>query len=153
MSEDERAPHFRWRSPGRRRVVRDGDEQGVLVKRLALRERTVAAGIINHDFLFFSAVGEPLKTTYLPYNRWTEVLATLPVRFRKPYNARHAYMSWRLMIGHNRLLVAYEDGHSVATMERTYAAWTKGAKPEDVGISPSALARTAPAPWASTGRP
>jgi hypothetical protein len=29
-------------------------------------------------------------------------------------------------------VVAYEDGHSVATMERTYAAWTKGAKPEDV---------------------
>jgi hypothetical protein len=38
------------------------------------------------------------------------------------------------MIAHNRLLVAYEDGHSVATMERTYAAWTKGAKPEDVEL-------------------
>jgi hypothetical protein len=38
------------------------------------------------------------------------------------------------MVGHNRLLVAMEDGHSVATMERTYAAWTKGAKPEDVEL-------------------
>jgi hypothetical protein len=100
----------------------------------------VAAGSINHDFVFFSAVGEPLETTYLPYNRWTEVLSTLPVRFRKPYNARHSYTSWRLMIGHNRLLVAYEDGHSVATMERTYAAWTKGAKPEDVELIKQAMA-------------
>jgi hypothetical protein len=54
----------------------------------------------------FLAVGEPLQTTYLPYNWWTEVLETLPIRFRKPYNARHSYTSWRLMVGHNRLLVA-----------------------------------------------
>jgi hypothetical protein len=44
------------------------------------------------------------------------------------------------MIGHNRLLVAYEDGHSVATMQRTYAAWTKGAKPEDVELIKQAMA-------------
>ena len=113
---------------------------GVLRAQFALRERIVAAGLINHNFVFFSAVGEPLETTYLPYNRWTEVLETLPVRFRKPYNARHSYTSWRLMIGHNRLLVAYEDGHSVATMERTYAAWTKGAKPEDVELIKQAMA-------------
>jgi len=113
----------------------------VLRAQLALRERMIAAGLIKHNFVFFSAVGEPLETTYLPYNRWTEVLETLPVRFRKPYNARHSYTSWRLMIGHNRLLVAYEDGHSVATMERTYAAWTKGAKPEDVELIKQAMAR------------
>ena len=33
-----------------------------------------------------------------------QVLETLPVRFRKPYNARHSYTSWRLMIGHICLL-------------------------------------------------
>jgi integrase len=112
----------------------------VLRAQIALRERMVVAGLINHEFVFFSAVGEPLETTYLPYNRWTEVLETLPVRFRKPYNARHSYTSWRLMLGHNRLLVAYEDGHSVATMERTYAAWTRGAKPEDVELIKKAMA-------------
>jgi hypothetical protein len=37
----------------------------------------VAAGLSNHNFVFFSAVGEPLETTYLPYNRWAEVLETL----------------------------------------------------------------------------
>jgi len=106
----------------------------VLRAQLALRARMVAAGLITHSFVFVSAVGEPLETTYLPYNRWTEVMETLPVRFRKPYNARHSYTSWRLMIGHNRLLVAYEDGHSLETMERVYAAWTRGSKPEDVEL-------------------
>lgn len=48
--------------------------------------------------------------------------------------------SWRLMIGHNRLLVAYEDGHSLETMERVYAAWTKDSKPDDVELIKNALA-------------
>jgi integrase len=113
----------------------------VLRAQLALRERRMAAGQIHHEFVFFTAVGEPLETTYLPYNRWTEVLETLPdVRRRKPYNARHSYSSWRLMTGHNRLLVALEDGHSVETMERTYVTWTKGAKPEDVELIKAAFA-------------
>jgi len=104
----------------------------VLHAQLVLRERLITEGQIAHDFMFFTAVGEPLRTTYLPYNRWTEVLETLPVRRRKPYTSRHSYISWRLMAGHNRLLVAQEDGHSVEVMERTYAAWIKGAKPADV---------------------
>jgi integrase len=104
----------------------------VLQVQLGLRERMVAAGQITHRFIFFTSVGEALQTTYLPYNRWTEVLATLPLRRRKPYNSRHSYISWRLMAGHNRLLVAQEDGHSVEIMERTYAAWIKGAKSADV---------------------
>jgi hypothetical protein len=61
---------------------------------------------------------EPFVNTFLPYRRWTEVLETLPLRYRKPYNSRHAFISWRLMVGHNRLLVAQDDGHSVAMMER-----------------------------------
>lgn len=113
----------------------------VLRAQLSLRERLVAAGQVNHKSVFFTAVGEPFVKIFLPYNRWTEVLDTLPaIRFRKPYNSRHSYISWRLMAGHNRLLVAQEDGHSVETMERTYAAWTKGAKPEDVELIKAALA-------------
>src|SRR5437016_1878508 len=38
------------------------------------------------------------------------------------------------------------DCHSVATMERTYAAWTKGAKPEDVELIKQAMARR-PTPY------
>ena len=55
-----------------------------------LRERLITEGHIAHDFMLFTAVGEPLRTTYLPYNRWTEVLATLPARRRKPYSSRHS---------------------------------------------------------------
>ena len=63
----------------------------VLRAQIALRERLAFAGIISHKFVFFSTVAEPLETTYIPYNRWTEVLETPPVRFRKPYNAQHSY--------------------------------------------------------------
>ena len=106
----------------------------VLERQLGLRKQMVATGKIKHDSVFFVEGGEPFETLYLPYNRWREVMEALPIRYRKPYNSRHSYISWRLMVGHNRLLVALEDGHSVATMERTYAAWTKGAKPEDVEL-------------------
>jgi len=112
----------------------------VLQAQLTLRERMVAAGQINHELIFFTAMGEPILTTYMPYNRWGEVLATLPIRRRKPYNSRHSYISWRLMVGHNRLLVAQEDGHSVEVMERTYAAWIKGAKSADVKRIKAAMA-------------
>ena len=112
----------------------------VLRRQLTLREGMIAAGKIHHDFVFFTEDGAPFETIYLPYNRWREVMETLTVRYRKPYNRRHSYISWRLMIGHNRLLVAMEDGHSVTTMERTYAAWTKGAKPEDVELIKAATA-------------
>ena len=44
------------------------------------------------------------------------------------------------MIGHNRLLVAQEAGHSVFTMERAYAAWITGAKPEDIERIKAAMA-------------
>jgi len=104
----------------------------VLRAQLAMRERMAAAGKIGHDCVFFTEGGERFDTVFLPYNRWREVMETLSVRYRKPYNARHTYISWRLMKGDNPLLVAQEDGHSVETMLRTYAAWIKGAKPEDI---------------------
>jgi integrase len=49
----------------------------VLQAQLELRERMVAAGQIAHQFVFFTSVGEPLQTTYLPYNRWTAGVAGL----------------------------------------------------------------------------
>lgn len=116
----------------------------VLDRQLALREELIAAGRINHSSVFFWDVDfEPIRDVSLPYKRWRQVMETLPaIRYRPPYNCRHSYISWRLMIGHNRLLVAQDDGHSVTTMERTYAAWTKGARPEDVELIKQALAGT-----------
>ena len=90
----------------------------VLRTQLSLRAQMAAAGMINHNRVFFTAVGEPFVNTSLPYRRWTEVLETLPLRYRKPYNSRHSFISWRLMVGHNRLLVAQDDGHSEARGHR-----------------------------------
>ena len=112
----------------------------VLHAQLSLRARMAAAGMIHHNYVFFTAVGGPFVDTFLPYRRWTEVLATLPLRYRKPYNSRHSFISWRLMVGHHRLLVAQDDGHSVSTMERTYAAWIRGVKPEDIERIKAAMA-------------
>ncbi len=116
----------------------------VLRRQMVLREQLVAAGKIGHKCVFFTADGSPFQTTYLPYNRWREVMDALLVRYRKPYNSRHSYTSWRLMKGDNRLLVATEGGHSVAVMERTYAAWIKGAKSEDVELIKVAMAGRPP---------
>jgi hypothetical protein len=55
----------------------------VMRAQFALRERMVAWGLISHKVVFFSAAGEPLETTYVPCNRWTEVLETPPVRLRQ----------------------------------------------------------------------
>ena len=46
------------------------------------------------------------------------------------------------MAGHNIMLVAEEDGHSVATMLKTYAAWTKGATAADVEVIKHAMERS-----------
>jgi integrase len=113
----------------------------VLKRHLALREELAVAGEIRHAFIFFWDIDlAPIRDVSQPYKRWRQVMETLPtIRYRPPYNCRHSYISWRLMVGHNRLLVAQDDGHSVSTMERTYAAWVKGNKPEDGELIERAL--------------
>jgi hypothetical protein len=46
------------------------------------------------------------------------------------------------MAGHNVMLVANEDGHNIATMLKTYAAWTKGATEADVELIKRAMERS-----------
>jgi integrase len=61
---------------------------------------------------------------YTLYSHWRSTLRRLPIRYRKPYAARHSSVSWDLMIGRNPLWVAQQHGHSLLTMLRVYAAWT-----------------------------
>jgi hypothetical protein len=70
----------------------------------------------------------------LPYpaSRWRRTLRRLPIRYRKPYTARHTSVSWNLMIGKNPLQVAKQHGHSVSTMFRVYSAWMQGAVESDI---------------------
>jgi integrase len=116
--------------------------QQVLKRQLELRAALVQAGKIAHEFVFFQEDGAPLVNLSYPYDRWRYVMESRQLRYREPYNTRHSYISWRLMIGANVLLVAQEDGHSVQTMLSTYAAWTKGATDADVEQIKQAMERS-----------
>jgi integrase len=125
-----------------REITLCGRALQVLRRQLALRDQVARAGKIDidHQFVFFQEDGAPIVNLSYPYDRWRYVVEETLARYREPYNARHSYISWRLMAGHNLLLVAQEDGHSVQTMLSTYAAWTKGATEADVATIRRALA-------------
>lgn len=125
-----------------REIALCGRALDVLKRQLKLREALIEAGKISHDLVFFDEDGAPIINLSYPYRRWGYVLQSRKVRYREPYNARHSCISWRLMVGHNVMLVAEEDGHSVATMLKTYAAWTKGATEVDVKIIKRAMTRS-----------
>ena len=114
----------------------------VLKRQLELRATLAQAGKLQHERVFFQEDGAPIVNLSYPYDRWRYVLESRKLRYREPYNARHSYISWRLMIGANVLLVAQEDGHSVQTMLSTYAAWTKGATETDVERIKQAMERS-----------
>jgi integrase len=105
---------------------------GVLNRQLRLRERLQLAGMIDHDQLFFQKNGAPIRSLLYPASRWRRTLRRLPIRYRKPYTARHTSVSWNLMIGKNPLQVAKQHGHSVSTMFRVYSAWMQGAVESDI---------------------
>jgi integrase len=111
----------------------------VLKRQLVLRGQLMREGTIDHDFVFFQEDGRPILNLSYPYDRWRYVLEATAVRYRDAYNTRHSFISWRLMMGDNVLLVAQEDGHSVQTMLTTYAAWTKGATEADVAAIKRAI--------------
>ena len=152
-----------------REVTKTGDDRrialcpraiAVLKRHLRLHRRLRRAGQIDHQQLFFTANGEPLRDLHYPYFRWRRTLRRLGIRHRKPYATRHTSVSWQLMIGRNPLLVAAEHGHSLLTMLRVYAAWTRGARSPEMaairrarGDLPTVRARVHPPVLAAQGPP
>jgi len=113
----------------------------VLKRQFALRARFKLAGKIHHDYLFFRDDGRPLRDLKYPYDRWRwTLMMTLGTRYREPYNARHSFVSWNLMVGKNLLWVAKQHGHSVATMLATYGTWIEGSQNEDLEAIKRAMA-------------
>ena len=105
----------------------------VLRRQLVLRSRLERTGRIDHDHLFFKASGALIRNLQYPYVRWRRTLDRLAtIRYRRPYCARHASVSWDLMIGRNALWVAQQHGHSITTMLRVYTAWAEGAIEADL---------------------
>jgi integrase len=114
----------------------------VLKRQLALRERMKQAGRNRHDYLFFCANGKPFGLIRHPYDRWRWSLSmTVKGRYREPYNARHSFVSWNLMLGKNLLWVAKQHGHSVQTMLDTYGTWIDGSTQEDIEAIRQAMER------------
>ncbi len=104
----------------------------VLERQLRLRAQLERAGQVDHPDVFCQESGARLCNLQYPQLRWRETLKALPIRYRRPYCARHTSVSWNLMLGTNPLWVAKQHGHSIATMLRFYAAWAEGAVESDV---------------------
>jgi integrase len=105
----------------------------VLSRQIKLRERLEAAGLIDHDHLFFSAAGAVVRHLQYVARRWRQSLSRLSdIRYRRPYNARHSSVSWNLMIRKRPLWVSKQHGHRPETMFRAYAARTEGAPESEV---------------------
>ena len=82
----------------------------VLQRQLALLERMRSAGLVDHDFLFVDSSGQPIAFVRDASIRWRQTLRGLPIRYRRPYTARHTCVSWHLMTGSNPLWVAKQHG-------------------------------------------
>jgi integrase len=114
----------------------------VMKRQLALRARLKLAGKIDHNHLFFREDGTRIRDLNHHYDRWQwTLLMTVKARYREPYNARHSFVSWNLMLGKNLLWVAKQHGHSVQTMRDVYAAWIEGSQEADLDAIRRAMGR------------
>ena len=111
----------------------------VLKRQFALRDLYVAAGKIDHDYVFFRDDGQRLRALSYPYRRWTHVFDKLQVRYREPYNARHSYATWLLMTGHNLGWAAEQLGDSLQMFCDRYAKWITGSTQTDVAAIEQAM--------------
>jgi integrase len=127
-----------------RRVELCARALAVLKRQLGLCVRLMAAGHIDHDHVFFQETGESIKNPQYPQLRWRRTLASLRLRNRRPYVARHSSVSWNLMIGKNLLWVSKQHGHSIDTMLRVYATWIEGTSDCDVAAIKRGMARRPP---------
>jgi integrase len=114
----------------------------VAKRQLALCSRLGSEGAIRHNYLFFAASGDPIESLLSTGERWRSTLRRLPVRYRRPYCARHTSVSWNLIAGKNPLYVSRRHGPSVETMWRTYSAWMDGALESDVALIKESMERT-----------
>jgi integrase len=90
----------------------------------AQRQHTqIAGGEVFQDPRYLSAWEDEL-----PFRRsfWTPTLASLGIRYRRPYNMRHTYATTMLMAGMNHSFCAKQMGHSVDQFQRTYTKWIDG---------------------------
>jgi integrase len=115
-----------------RRVALCPRASAILKRQLTLHGRLRAAGLVQHDHVFFRETGEPFWNLQIQGKRWRKTLTSLNVRYRRPYTARHSSVSWNLLADKNPLWVAKQHGHSICTMLRVYAACADGAVESEI---------------------
>ena len=89
--------------------------------------------------MFFKEDRAPIRCLKYPYARWVFVLEKLALRYREPYNARHSFISWCLMLGKNPLWCSKQFGHDVQLMFDRYATWIEGASEADIEATKQAM--------------
>jgi integrase len=105
----------------------------ILKRQLALRDRYVREGKIQHDELFFKESRAPICNLNDPYGHWVWTLfKSVKVRYRESYATLLFLPELEFDDWQESAVVAKQHGHSVQTMLSTYAAWTEGAKDEDI---------------------
>lgn len=72
-----------------RRIVLCPRAIAIIDRQLRLRARVSAAGLIQHQHLFFTDEGGCIPDVKYPYGRWERTLKRLAIRYRKPYTARY----------------------------------------------------------------
>jgi hypothetical protein len=97
----------------------------ILESHLAWRDSLVRTGHIQHDALFFTHDYRAILDVRYPYERWRNTLWRLPLRYRKPYTARHTSVSWNLMLGKNPSMPRGWRARASATLRRFVGRWAK----------------------------
>lgn len=124
-----------------RRIELNPRALAVLRRWLRIRAEMVLAGkirreeraiFVNEEKNKAGIAGARWHDLQVQGRRWNKTHARLKMRQRDPYTARHSSVSWNLMLEKNILWVSAQHGHSVATMLKTYARWTKGTKEGDI---------------------
>ncbi|MEA5521378.1 tyrosine-type recombinase/integrase [Limnoraphis robusta] len=73
------------------------------------------------DLVFLSKEGGSIDDHNFRNRAWVSVLKQAKVKYRKPYNTRHTFISHALEKGMNPVMVAQLTGHDVKTLYENYA--------------------------------
>jgi integrase len=72
-----------------RRIVLCPRAVAILERHLRLRDLAVRTALIQHECLFFTDSGGPIRHLEYGHWRWQRTLKRLAIRYRRPYVARH----------------------------------------------------------------
>lgn len=114
---------------------KEGERLKTQKKRVVLLSTTAAEileGIENDsDLIFPSEKGKHIDWHNFTTRDWRSALEKCPdIEYRKPYQTRHTFITWRLAEGDSVQDVANYVGNSPTTIYKSYAGLTRGYCPD-----------------------